>query len=396
MSGQRPAVLAVDDVEANLVALEALLEDSGCEVCLARSGNEALRQLLKREFAMILLDVQMPEMDGYEVALHARGNPSTRDIPIVFLTAAHDSEASVLRGYGSGAVDYLFKPLNPAILRSKVRVFLDLYEARRERERRAAELERAYRDLQETQSQLVQSAKMASLGVLVAGVAHEINNPLAFATSHLQTARRSLAEVSNEVAERLSPAARAHWDRAEDRLREMGLGLERIADLVVKLRLFSRKDESELKRVSVQESIEAVLTILAHRAKNRIRIATEFGAPDVIECLPSLLNQAVMNLVSNAIDAIPGEGTITIRTGGHGDDYRIEVSDTGLGIPPALRERVLEPFFTTKPVGEGTGLGLSITYSSVRRHGGTLELCDAPGGGTTAIITIPIVAAEGR
>jgi signal transduction histidine kinase len=121
-----------------------------------------------------------------------------------------------------------------------------------------------------------------------------------------------------------------------------------------------------------------------------------FGEPDSIECYPSLLNQAVMNLVSNSIDAIDGPGTITIRTGAVGDAYRISIDDTGSGIRPDLRERVLEPFFTTKPVGLGTGLGLSITYSIVQRHGGTLELCDAEGGGTSAIISIPIKPARRR
>ena len=127
-----PAVLVVDDVEGNLVALEALLADLDCDVVLARSGNQALSALLKREFAVALLDVQMPEMDGFEVARHARQNPATRDVPLLFLTATHDSEEGVLRGYGSGAVDFLFKPIDSTILRSKVRVFLDLYRSRSE------------------------------------------------------------------------------------------------------------------------------------------------------------------------------------------------------------------------------------------------------------------------
>ena len=194
---------------------------------LARSGNDALRQLLRREFAVVLLDVQMPEMDGYEVAHHARRNPSTRDVPIIFLTAANNSEGMVLRGYGSGAVDFLFKPLNASILRSKVRVFLELHAAHQKVEAaktalersnaelralasekaslaeqfRAAniELQHAYTDLQATHAQLVQSAKMASLGELVAGVAHEINNPLAFVLSHLDTVRRKLSQLEPEL-----------------------------------------------------------------------------------------------------------------------------------------------------------------------------------------------------
>jgi two-component system NtrC family sensor kinase len=128
----------------------------------------------------------------------------------------------------------------------------------------------------------------------------------------------------------------------------------------------------------------------------RIRVETRLGEPDEIECFPGLLNQALLNLVSNAIDAIEGPGTVAVATGAEGDVYTITVSDTGQGIPDALRERVLEPFFTTKPVGQGTGLGLSITYSIVRKHGGTLELSHRDGGGTVAAIRLPMTSREAR
>jgi two-component system NtrC family sensor kinase len=388
-------------------------------VVVAKTGNEALRQLLKREFAVLLLDVQMPEMDGYEVAHHARDNPATRDVPIIFLTAARHSEDNVLRGYGSGAVDFLFKPIDPPILRSKVRVFLELYAQRRQiddaktaLEHRNIELrqladsnaaladkfrasnedlEKAYRELQATQSQLVQSAKMASLGELVAGVAHEINNPLSFAVSHLDTARRILEKLEPECRPALSEANRENWQRADNRLREMATGLGRIAELVVKLRTFSRLDEGEQKRVSVPECVESVLMILQHRLGDRITVELNLDGPDQLECYPGLLNQALLNLVSNAIDAIEGPGQLALATFAEGDEYVITVSDTGEGIPEHLRERVLEPFFTTKPVGQGTGLGLSITYSIVRKHGGTLQLARREGKGTVATIRLPTI-----
>jgi two-component system, NtrC family, sensor kinase len=393
----KPAVLAVDDVEANLVALQALLEDMDCEVVLARSGNDALRHLLRREFAVVLLDVQMPGMDGYEVAHHARRNPSTRDVPIIFLTAANNSEGMVLRGYGSGAVDFLFKPLNPSILRSKVRVFLELHTAHQKveaaktaLERSNADLQAAYTDLQTTHAQLVQSAKMASLGELVAGVAHEINNPLAFVLSHLDTVRRKLSQLEPELPGPLSDSAREKWQRANDRLNEIAPGLDRIRDLVIKLRTFSRLDEGERKQVSIRECVESVLTILGHRIRGKIEVETNFGSPDQVDCYASLLNQAIMNLVSNSIDAMADGGVLRISTGSQGPLYSIVVTDSGPGIPAALRERVLEPFFTTKPVGQGTGLGLSITYSIVRKHQGTIELCEPPGGGASIAIRFPI------
>jgi two-component system NtrC family sensor kinase len=229
---------------------------------------------------------------------------------------------------------------------------------------------------------------MASLGELVAGVAHEINNPLAFVLAHLETARRSLNKAVPDPND-LAQLARENWVRAHARLSEMQLGLERIRELVVKLRTFSRLDEGERQTVSIRECVESLLTILSHRTKSRIVVHTEYGQPDELECYPSLLTQALMNLVSNAIDAIADTGCIEISTGARDEHYEIVITDSGHGIPPALRERVMEPFFTTKSVGQGTGLGLSIAYSIVRKHGGTLQLTGAASGGTRAVVQLP-------
>jgi len=436
----RGAVLVVDDVEANLTAMDALLSELDCEIVLARSGNEALLTLLKRNFAVVLLDVQMPEMDGYEVARYARENPATRDVPIVFLTAGgtarsgldtsrsgarrldeNMTDQTVLRGYGSGAVDFLFKPVNPNILRSKVRVFLELDQGRRQlvqahhdleaKNRELAEtaqakaaladrfqqanveLERAYKELTATQASLIQTAKMASLGELVAGIAHEINNPLSYCVSHVETVKRCLSVVGSRAGDALTePSLLSSWDRAQSRLNDMSLGLARITDLVLKLRTFSRLDEGEMKRVDVKECIDSVLTILSHRMAPRIAVTLTCDPPERIECNPELFNQALMNLLSNAIDAISGEGKIHIHSGCSGDMYTLSVSDTGSGIDPKLRDRIFEPFFTTKPIGVGTGLGLSIAYSIVQKHGGTLEAQDAPGGGTRMLLSVPLAA----
>ena len=262
-------------------------------------------------------------------------------------------------------------------------------EANSELSRLNEDLRAAYAELQAKQLQLVQSAKMASLGELVAGIAHEINNPLAFVVSHLSTVARSLEKAEAEVRA-ASPIANEHWERARSRLQESEIGVERIRNLVLKLRTFSRLDEGEQKHVSIRECIASVLTILGHRLKDRIEVQTHIGLPDVVDCFPSLLNQAIMNLVSNAIDAIQDRGVISITSGADAGSYVIAVADTGHGIPEDLRQRVLDPFFTTKPLGQGTGLGLSITYSIVQRHRGTLELEPAAGGGTIATIRFPL------
>ena len=377
-----PAVLLVDDVHANLVALEAVIHDLDCRVVTAHSGEEALRLLLRQEFALLLLDVQMPGMDGFEVARHVRMRAATSDLGIIFVTA-YESKQNALQGYDVGGVDVIFKPIDREILRSKVRAFLELNASRQK-------LRAANAELRATQANLVQAAKMASLGVLVAGVAHEVNNPLTFAMSHVRTAIKSFDQLHAAVETTDTAAVEAAWQHGRERLNETALGLERIRDLVQKLRTFSRLDEDERKSVSVRESVDAVLTILKHRFEPRIDVSVRLSPPDTLECFPSLLNQVLLNLVANAIDAIEGQGTVRISAGAEGSEFILRVADTGSGIPAAARERLFEPFFTTKPVGEGTGLGLAISYSIVKKHGGTLELTDAVGGGTLAVLKVPL------
>jgi two-component system, NtrC family, sensor kinase len=266
-------------------------------------------------------------------------------------------------------------------------------EANAELRRLNGDLRAAYAEVQAKQLQLVQAAKMASLGELVAGIAHEINNQLAYILSHLRTADASLGKAVSALGAALPEPAREQIEKAEQRIEECQVGAERIHDLVLKLRTFSRLDEGERKKVSISECVSSVLKILEHRYKDRIELHTHFGYPDVVECFPSLLNQAIMNIVANAIDAIENQGEIEVTTGADGSDYVLRVSDTGHGIPESLMSRIFEPFFTTKPLGVGTGLGLSITYAIVQTHRGHLELSPRIGGGTTATIRFPLAEA---
>ncbi|HEX3596269.1 MAG TPA: ATP-binding protein [Polyangiaceae bacterium] len=410
-----PSLLVVDDLESNLKLMQVLLRGSKCNVVCAKSGAEALERLSQREFAVMLLDVEMPDLDGFEVARRAREKLAIRDMPILFVTGMQDTERGMLRGYGSGAVDFLFKPIDGHVLLSKLRVFLELHDGRKrlkdanddlrrladangalaERFRaQHAELETAHEELRTAQAHMVQSAKMASLGQLVAGIAHEINNPLAFTSNHLHTVRRKLDSLRPR-GEMDAPAA-AEWSKVENRLQEMGIGLDRIKELVLKLRTFSRLDEGETKRVSVREGLDAILTIFQHRIKSGVEVRVDLAEQDELECSPSLFNQAVSNLISNSLDAMHDLGTLTIQTSRTEDCYSIVVSDSGPGIPGDLRQRVLEPFFTTKSIGEGTGLGLSIAYGVVRKHGGTIDIDDAEGGGARVTIRLPMTGSSER
>jgi two-component system NtrC family sensor kinase len=269
-------------------------------------------------------------------------------------------------------------------------VFLELYASKLQIANSKRELERTYHELQATQAQLVQSAKMASLGELVAGVAHEINNPLAFAIGHLETVQRGLGRIEELEHPEASPQAKPHWEKVKSRLGETDMGLKRIRELVVKLRTFSRIDGGERGVANLNECVESVLTILGHKLKDGIEVVKDLVEPESLECYPGLLNQALMNLIANAVDAIEGHGTITVASRTAATNLVLTVTDSGPGIPLAIRQRIFEPFFTTKPVGAGTGLGLSITYSIAQKHGGTLGVECPPEGGTCMKLTLPL------
>jgi signal transduction histidine kinase len=277
------------------------------------------------------------------------------------------------------------------------------------------ELQKAYEHLQHAQVQLVQSEKMASLGQLTAGIAHEINNPINFISGNIEPLKRDLEDVlslmrdyeallhtSNDQAEidRLRAALEkkreelqipALLEEVAALMKGMQEGATRTSTIVRGLRNFSRLDQNALKEVDIEEGLESTIALVESRWRGRIVIQRDYDQnARRIECYPGELNQVFMNLLSNAIEAIPHSGTIRIATERQADLVKITVKDSGEGIDAVTLSRIFEPFFTTKPVGTGTGLGLSISYGIIQKHHGTIELESTPGAGTTAIVTLPV------
>ncbi|PTB20150.1 hypothetical protein C9I57_13685 [Trinickia symbiotica] len=280
-------------------------------------------------------------------------------------------------------------------------------QARLERERE--EQRRLILELEEAHVQLLQSEKLASIGQLAAGVAHEINNPIGFVSANLNTLKpwiRGLLQVAaaqEAIVGQLDATTRAEllqaWQDADlDFVREeiMALidesidGARRVHRIVQDLRDFSRPGSEDWAHADLHAGLESTLNVVNNELKYKATIVREFGELPHVECIPSQINQVFMNLLVNAAQAIPHRGTITIRTYAADDIVSIEIADDGVGIPTEVVGRIFDPFFTTKPVGQGTGLGLSVSLSIVKRHGGRIEVATAPGQGAVFIVILPV------
>jgi signal transduction histidine kinase len=371
MQKAEPAVLIVDDVEANLVTLEGLLEGMGCELIRARGGNEALRQLLRREFALMLLDVQMPEMDGYEVARYARENPATRDVPIIFLTAAHDSGGeNVLRGYGTGAVDFLLKPLDAYVLRAKVRVFLDLYVSRQKLSDEIAAHRKTLRALESANTALRHFAQAAS---------HDLKAPL-------RAIRGFLEALSSGARESLDPQARDYLDRS----RRASL---RMDSLLNALRTYAGLQRPvSYTEVDCRDVLEHVMSDLADRAAAADASVVIGDLPKVTGD-PDRLYQLFLNLVANALKfQVKGEpARVSVSAEERGREWLVCVQDNGIGIEPKYHGTIFDAFgrLHEESKYEGTGLGLAISQQVAQQHGGRLWVESELGKGSRFYVTLP-------
>jgi signal transduction histidine kinase len=265
-------------------------------------------------------------------------------------------------------------------------------------------------DLKSAQDQLIQSEKMASLGQLTAGIAHEINNPINFVSANIKPLREDMADIlkfisryekiikekglEKEFLEIRPFKQKADIDLTMREVNNLLKGIEdgaiRTAEIIKGLRNFSRLDQNVFKKANLNDCLESTLTLLHSSYKNRIEIVKQYGDIPEVDCFPGQINQVFMNILSNAIQAIPAEGKILIKTWQVGDEIKISIKDTGAGMTEDVRKKIFDPFFTTKDVGKGTGLGLSISYSIIQKHKGEIEVFSKPGAGTEFLITIPI------
>lgn len=250
-------------------------------------------------------------------------------------------------------------------------------------DKRTQALSKALDDLKMQQGQLIQSEKMASLGQMVAGVAHEINTPLGYASSNVEIVRESMQAMDGTVdAESI-----AEFDML---LADTEYGLTQIAELVMSLKDFSRVDRSQSQLFDINEGIETALKICNSQLKDGVNVTRMFAELPQINCAPSQLNQVFLNLITNAAQAMDGKGQICIRTSLHENDVEVAISDTGSGMDEETRAHIFEPFFTTKPVGKGTGLGLSIVFRIIEDHGGSIRVESELGKGTEFFIRLPV------
>lgn len=409
-------ILVVDDDTVDSTVLCSILHPH-YDVLVAPSGELAL-QIAANDHKpdLILLDVLMPGMDGYEVLTRLRNNPATRDIPVIFVTALNSTEDEE-RGLKLGAVDYIPKPCRAPIVLARVRTRLELKRARDRLKNQNAYLEsevaRRMQENQQVQLQLLQSEKMAAIGQLAAGITHEINNPVGFVSSNLGSMERYVSDIlelldAYEALEKICPAGVVALSNVQElkQKKDIGFlrtdiiqlitesrqGIARIAKIVSDLKNFSHAGSDDWQWADLHSGIDSTLNIVWNELKYHCTLNKDYGDLPKIYCIPSQINQVLMNLLVNAAQAIPEKGEITIRTGHRGEDGFIAIADTGTGIPAENMHRLFEPFFTTKPVGKGTGLGLSISYGIVQKHGGRIEVDSKEGKGTTFTVWLPIKA----
>lgn len=434
-------VLVVDDEEPVRRLLRQILENNGHNCTLAADAAEARERLKEQSFDLVLCDVKMPGESGLDFIRYVLGEH--RDTAVVMVTVMDDPSIAET-AIETGVYDYIIKPFHPkgvvicvrnALHRRQLEIDNRAYREGLEEmlSERIAELRKSKEEteqtlakLKETQAQMIHSEKMASVGQLAAGVAHEINNPTAFISSNLKALSdyqsdfsrlirryRKLVtgledimaseECCRPLSEQLEGirAVEAEididfvLDDTESLIKESREGTERIKKIVLNLKDFAHPGEDKLQSADINECLESTLNIVWNELKYKATVKKEYGDLRRVQCYPHQLNQVFMNLLVNAAQAIEKQGEIKITTTADNAYVEIKISDTGLGISKENLSRIFDPFFTTKEAGKGTGLGLHLAYNIVNKHNGTISVESAVGEGTTFTIRIPVDAACG-
>ncbi len=367
----------------------------------------------------------MPGMDGFEVCRYLKEDAATRFIPVVLLTSLNE-KAMRLQGIGVGADDFISKPYDTTEILLRTRNLLMVkrhHDFIKEHSRvleqqvrlRTEELEKAFAELKSTQQQMLQQEKMATIGQLTAGIAHEINNPIGFIASNVATLDKYCDKLLKFMeAQQKTPLSKFTDPEASEKLQELRKqmkidhivkdisemnretmeGVERIKSIVMDLKCFSRIDEAEQKLADINQCLESTLNIAHNELKYKTRTTRDYGELPQLRCYPQQLNQVFMNLLVNAAQAIDTKGEVTVRTWLEDDVINVSVSDTGSGIPEEVRAHIFEPFFTTKESGKGTGLGLSISKEIIKNHGGEIRVSSEPGKGSCFTVSLPLERAN--
>lgn len=408
----KEAILIVDD--SAVVRRSFANHLSGRYSCTeADSVNEALDYLKQNDYALVIADIIMPGLSGVELLRKIIENyPNTA----VIMVSGIDRPQRALDAVRLGAFDYLIKPCDMDVLELTVERALErrnlLHNARQYKqdlEVRNAELVEGKTQLQRLQAQIVHSEKMASIGQLSAGIAHELNNPVGFVYGNLDLLSQCIdgvtrllnyydnADFNGDVAAGASAIKKEiDYENLQDDLKSMILdcreGAERIRDIVQNLRTFSRLDEADFKKTDIHEGIDSTIRLLSrYFSADNIVLVRDYGNLPPIDSFSGQLNQVWMNLLVNAAQAVgANDGEVRVSTKADSENVTVTISDTGCGISPEHLNRIFDPFYTTKAIGEGTGLGLSITFGIVERHGGKITVKTSPNEGAAFTVTLPI------
>ncbi|MBW2107515.1 MAG: response regulator [Deltaproteobacteria bacterium] len=398
-------ILVAEDEPMSRELLENMLTKFGYECIPAADGQEAWELLNKHALRMVITDWSMPNVDGLNLCRKIRSGKFHNYVYVILLTAKGDNNDTVA-GFEAGIDDYMIKPFDPKVLKARVTVG-----------ERIIHLEDDYK---KAQAQLLQSEKMASVGQLAAGVAHEINNPTGYISSNLKTladyeddirkvldAYHQLVETLRKIPADSRPAALTEqldrvaalekeldiafvMDDLRDLTRECQDGTERIKKIILDLKDFAHPGNDKIQEADINKGIESTLNVVWNELKYKATVTKNLGDLPPVKCLPQQLNQVFMNLLVNAAQAIKEKGEIAITTQAVNGYVEIKISDTGCGIPPENLNKVFDPFFTTKEVGSGTGLGLNVSYNIIKKHNGSIAVESQVGKGTTFTIRLPV------